>query len=973
MTKIPEKNGLTARAAGRACTQSGSIAAQALKVPPAVFNAGLELMLRVSRAVQNVYNDTIDHALDPTSTRAAGPCFPAGNQPSSSSWENRESSTNELLEWTATEAIYHIRNGSITAEHYASQLLNRYRETKSLNAFISLDENRVLESARSVDVARSKGKPLGPLAGLPIAIKDNINTVGFPATAGISVLKDYYPKRNARVVDILFENGAILLGKANLDELGREFTNSNEVYGFAKNPYDTTRVPGGGAGGTAVAISARITPAGLGTDTAGSARIPASYCGIAGLRPSTAGRLRGWTMASWSATSVEDGVIPISFAVSTPGPMGRTVSDVALLNAIVTGTPEPEPLRLRGVRIGVPRGFFWEDLEPEVARVSEQALERIRDAGAILVEVNLRQWAETAAPTFFAVATLHGMKDLENFLARNGANVSLSQVVECIRNKDIRARTKNILEHPVTPEQAEEALKTRIKLAIEYEELFRREQVAGIVYPTVPVLPPLIRPQGDDITDTVDLNGKQVNQFIISLRNSSAAGVIGAPALNIPAGLSSSGLPVGLSLSGLADGDSKLLSLALSLEAALGRLPAPQLRLNSVVGRCDSDQIFAPSINSNTRTTAPPVSSGANDNVDRVFALLKQSAYLNLFARCDLPDPDRSGAFIARVPLRRYDVDFRISGFGTGMRGVNQLGEESGRISLKWTFRPDNASGSAGAIRNFMLEDLFVFDNDGRNQLRGVGTGSMVPSLFENGRFGVEANGNIVEGTGVFAGVQGSYVLTGNCERSHLNIHFTIRLMDPDGAYHTVSDLLRLDGTQPADRVVTSLAFLGEPDPDMPVQLRPTGATVHELLRAVHTDFDLGRRNDRLRSTMSLGPIVARWQTDVIFNPTNPSAPGTADRPMPVRLENVKITFLDGATGTLDASISDGLGFIMKFPGVSGPLFRMTGFGPIGPGTGRFRNAKGALSMIGALDLAPATFSNYYLVHIVDPDGRFRC
>ncbi len=881
---------------------------------------------------------------------------------------DNECASNELLEWTATEAVYHIRSGSITAERYASQLLKRHRETKALNAFISLDENRVLEGARSVNVARSKGKPLGPLAGLPIAIKDNINTVGYPTTTGISALKDYYPKRNARIVNILFENGAILLGKANLDELGREFTNSNEVYGFAKNPYDITRVSGGGAGGTAVAISARVTPAGLGSDTAGSARIPASYCGISGLRPSTSGRLRGWTTASWTVTSIEDGLVPISFAVSSPAPMGRTVSDVALLDAIVTGTTIPAPLPLRGVRIGVPRGFYWEDLEPEVARVSERALERIRDAGATLVEVNLRQWAQVAAPTFLAVATLHGMKDLGDFLTRNGANVPLSQVIECIRNKDIRARTKNILEHPVTPEQAEEAVKTRIKLALEFEEIFRRQQIAAIVYPTVPVLAPLIRPQGDDITDTIDLNGKQVNQFSISLRNTSPSGVIGVPALNIPVGLSSSGLPVGLSVSGLADSESKLLGLSLSLEAAFGRLPGPQLRLDQVSGQVDSNsQVFAPSASSGAQMTAPPVISVASDRVERILALLKQSAYLNLYGSFDMPDPNRSDAFAAKAPLRRYDVDFRINGCGPGMRAVNLLGDECGLANLRWTFRPN------GASRDFVSDDLFVFDDAGQNQLRGAGAGRLVPALFADGSFGVEANGNIVEGTGVFAGVQGSYVLTGNCRRSRLNIHFTIRLLDPVGTYQTGSELLRLEGSPLPDQFVTSLAFLGEPDPDHPVQMQPTGATVHELLRAVHTNFDRGRGRDRLRSTISVGPIVAHWRTDVIFNPADPSAPGTADRPLPVRLENVKITFLDSASGTLEASISDGRGFTVTFPGVSGPLFRMTGFGPIGQGTGRFRNAKGTLSMLGALDLAPAAFSNYYLLHIEDPDGSFRC
>jgi hypothetical protein len=245
-----------------------------------------------------------------------------------------------------------------------------------------------------------------------------------------------------------------------------------------------------------------------------------------------------------------------------------------------------------------------------------------------------------------------------------------------------------------------------------------------------------------------------------------------------------------------------------------------------------------------------------------------------------------------------------------------------------------------------------------------------VPSRFGDRSIGIEAQGNIVQATGLFSGVQSSYVLTGHSDRSRLNLQFTIRMMDPEGRYQTDSELVPSCGTPPVDRFLTGIALLGEPDPDHPVQLRQTGAAVHELLRAVHTDFDWrGAGRSSLRSTITLGPIVARWRTDVLFNPTEPA---TAERPMTVRLENIKLEFLDAVTGTLEASITEGRGFAMTFPNVAGPLFRMTGFGPIGPGTGRFRNARGAISMLGAIDLAPAAFSNYYLLHIVDPNGEFR-
>jgi hypothetical protein len=640
---------------------------------------------------------------------------------------------------------------------------------------------------------------------------------------------------------------------------------------------------------------------------------------------------------------------------------------------MATGTKMATSQPLQGVRIGVPRAFFWEDLEPEVARVSERAQQKLRDAGVTLVEVNLGQWAQAAAPVFFGCATLHGMKDLGDFLAYHGAPATLQQVIDATRNKDIRARTKNILEHPVTPEQAEEFVKSRIKLAIEFDELLKTKQLAAIIYPTVPILPPPIRPQGDDITDTIDLNGKQVNQFVISLRNTSSASAIGVPALNFPVGFASNGLPVGLSVAGRADYDTQLLGLALSLETVFGHMPPPALRPDQP-GTDDSHSgpMTIPSTSSPTPPSAPPAMPGANDSLEQVLTLLRRSAYLNLCGSFDMPDVGRSNQFASKAPLARYDIDFRINGCGPGFHSINQLGEDCGRASLNWTFQ--SGSGSApNASQPFKLNDVFVFDDEGRNQLHGAGSGRLIPNLFSDGSFGVEANGNVIEGTGIFAGVQGSYVLTGNCQRSRLNIHFTIRLMDPTGSYQSGAQVMALDGPQPADRLVTSIALLGEPDPEHPIQMTPTGATVHELLRAVYTEFDRGRANDRLRYANSLGPIVAHWRTDVLFNPADPSTPGTPDRPIPVRLENIKITFLDCETGTLEASMTDGFGYGMTFPGVSGPLLRMSGFGPIGPGTGRFRYARGTISLLGALDLAPAAFSNYYLIHIVDPDGTFRC
>jgi mandelamide amidase len=491
-----------------------------------------------------------------------------------------EGRTNELLEWTACEAIQCIRNGSVTAENYASLLLKRYRESKALNAVTWIDENHVLEQARSVDTTRSKGQRLGPLAGLPVVIKDNISTVGFPTTAGTAILKGLFPQNDAPIAGALFKNGAILLGKTNMDELSRGFTSANPTFGFARNPYDISRVPGGGSGGSAAAIAARIAPAGLGSDTAGSVRIPAAYCGIAGLRPSSGGhRHRAWTSGSWMVTSWDQGVVPIAYTITTPGPMGRAVADVALLHAIVTESEALMASSVRGARIGIPRGYYWEDVDAEILRILEAALQKLRDAGAVLIDVDLRQWAQTANQTFATLALMHSIKDLADFLATNAPGIGVNEVVAGLQSKDIQTRVQREIDNPISTEVASAARNTRVNLGMQYEELFRTNNLSAIAFPIAPVSGPKIGINGQPPDDTITLNGRQVSYFVTVGRNAHNSSVAGTPSLSVPAGLSSSGMPVGLALDGLTGRDSALLGLGISVETVLGRMPPPRFPL----------------------------------------------------------------------------------------------------------------------------------------------------------------------------------------------------------------------------------------------------------------------------------------------------------------------------------------------------------------------------------------------------------
>ena len=297
---------------------------------------------------------------------------------------------NEIVELSARAAADYIRRGELSAERYAQALLERYKAHTNLNAVAHIDEAKLLEDAREVDRARVRGAPLGPLAGLPVIIKDNVNTVGFPTTAGTRFLKDYRPKANAPLADKLYREGAILFAKSNMHELALGGTSANPTFGFVKNPYDLSRMPGGSSGGTAAAIAAHIVPLGIGTDTAGSVRMPAHFCGIAGLRPSNQRNNTSYPV---------EGIVPLILAFDIPGPLARTVADLSLVHTAITSGPELAPSDLSGVRIGIPRAYYWEGLDGEVAKVMEASLDRLRSAGAVLVDVDFSALVKQALAT----------------------------------------------------------------------------------------------------------------------------------------------------------------------------------------------------------------------------------------------------------------------------------------------------------------------------------------------------------------------------------------------------------------------------------------------------------------------------------------------------------------------------------------------------------------------------------------------
>jgi indoleacetamide hydrolase len=458
-----------------------------------------------------------------------------------------------LFELGAARAADALRKGEQTAEALAEALLARCAGSP-LNAFISLEADRLRATARAADERRRRGERLGPLHGVPIALKDNIDTAEFPTTAGTPALAAHRPKRNAAIVQRLLDAGAIVLGKTNLQELAYGPTNNNAAFGPARNPYDRTRIPGGSSGGSAAAVAARLAPAALGTDTGGSIRVPAALCGITSMRPTT---LR------WPQAGTRD----------TAGPMARHVADCVLLDGVITGGPtEVTPAPLKGLRLGLPRGYFWEDLDAELAAILEAALARLRDAGVVLVEGDVADVAALDAAAGFPILLYETVIELERYLAEHETGLDFASVMAQVKSPSVKRALASLRgADAVSEDTYREALgKHRPALQETYRRYFRERGVAAMVFPTTPLPAAKI---GED--DTVMLNGVPVSTLSTFIRNLAPGSAAGIPGLTLPAGMTKAGLPVGLAIDAPEKSDHELLAIGLALETVLPALPAP--------------------------------------------------------------------------------------------------------------------------------------------------------------------------------------------------------------------------------------------------------------------------------------------------------------------------------------------------------------------------------------------------------------
>lgn len=462
-----------------------------------------------------------------------------------------------------SELVEALRDGQASAVEAVRTSLSAVESLQpSLHAFISFDADRALNLAGKIDDARARGADLGPLAGVPIAVKDNICTDFGATTCASRMLESFQSNYSAHVAERLENAGAIIVGKTNLDEFAMGSSTENSSFFTTLNPWDSKRVAGGTSGGSAAAVAARIVPGALGSDTGGSIRQPASLCGVVGLKP-TYGRVSRY------------GLVAHGSSLDQIGPIARTAKDTALLLRIIAGhdsrdsTSASEPVPdyvqsldcpIRGLRIGVSEEYFGSGLDPQVAAAVKAALALLEGHGATLIPVHLPHM-EYGIASYYLVSTAEASSNLARFDGvhygrRTARPTDIIDLYSASRGEFLGAEVKRrimlgtfVLSSGYYDAYYLKALKVRTLIKLDFEQAF--EKVDVIASPVAP-------------TTAFRLGEKSEDPLAMYLADiyTVAANLAGIPAISVPCGFDAAGLPIGLQLMGTYFTEDRLLNAA---------------------------------------------------------------------------------------------------------------------------------------------------------------------------------------------------------------------------------------------------------------------------------------------------------------------------------------------------------------------------------------------------------------------------
>ena len=463
-----------------------------------------------------------------------------------------------------------VAEGTATATALASSFFDAIqKQDGEIGAFLTLSKERALTKAAEIDSLVKDGNPLPPLAGVPVAIKDVMVTRGVRTTAGSRILDNFVPPYDSTAVARLEQAGAVLLGKLNCDEFAMGSSNENSAYHPVRNPRDTSRVPGGSSGGAASAVAAGMAVATLGSDTGGSIRQPASFCGVVGMMP-TYGRVSRYGLIAFASSL--DHIGPLTHSVKDAALVLRTIAGRDPMDSTSADVPVPDYVAelekpIKGLRVGVAKEYFGDGLNPEVRGAVEAAIDRLRDLGCEIVKVSLPH-TEYAIPTYYIVATAEASANLARFDGvrygyRSKKTRSLSEMYQRTRDEAFGTEVKRRIMLGTYALSAGyydayylKAQKVRALLTRDFDEAFKKVDV--IATPTSPTAAFRL---GEKVNDPLAMYLADIYTV--------TADLAGIPGISVPCGQTKENLPIGLQILGKHFDEETVLRVAHAYETGI--------------------------------------------------------------------------------------------------------------------------------------------------------------------------------------------------------------------------------------------------------------------------------------------------------------------------------------------------------------------------------------------------------------------
>ena len=482
----------------------------------------------------------------------------------------------KILELSATELAKKIKAGEITSEEAAKASLAQIaKEDQKIRAYLTVDEEKVLARAKEVDDGIRSGKYTGPLAGVPIAVKDNICTKGMKTTCASKILENFVPFYDATAVTRITDAGMVILGKTNMDEFAMGSTTETSAYGVTKNPWDLEKVPGGSSGGSAAAVAANECFMALGSDTGGSIRQPASYCGVTGIKPTY-------------GTVSRYGLVAYASSLDQIGPVGKDVSDCAALLEIIAGhdtkdstSMKREDLQfskeltgdIKGMKFGVPEEYLAEGLDPEVKASFMGVLDTLKELGAEVEFFSIKTM-EYMIPAYYIIASAEASSNLERFDGvkygfRAAEYEGLHDMYKKTRTAGFGEEVKRrimlgsfVLSSGYYDAYYLKALRTKALIKKEFDQAFGKYDV--LLAPASPFTAPKI---GESLKDPLAMYLGDIYTVAVNL--------CGLPGITVPCGKDSKGLPIGIQMIGDCFMEKKILRAAHAYETSRGSFAVP--------------------------------------------------------------------------------------------------------------------------------------------------------------------------------------------------------------------------------------------------------------------------------------------------------------------------------------------------------------------------------------------------------------